>query len=639
MDDISFFESFEYSHRGGIWADASRHERSSGLYPSASPDENTEEVQSSVSAPTLDTSTSIDREPEPLGMERSHSAPIDSRVEDENSQDLLTTSTLPRAQTVTGTSAPSNTSARRRTWFSTQSDDTASAKTDGEATSDPIERGRTSEIHRHLSSGSTGTITKPDNDGTQPASEDEGIDVTATKRSVSQHSHTSSLSPPSQGTTTPPPSEPSTSTSQQDSLFAGFRSKSPGLSTQQKPSSSPTNNFFQTLKSRDKQAISNTAKEAIRKWGVGWGSLKKEQPLGTSDDGASDNESQREAEDKVHKPKPSYAEVRAAVEQRRGALNSDNLLRPDSVPSKPVAIAKAPHKERTASFSSSVHSQQDSISPSSSARSDDPITDNLPQARSVSPGPSVLSPPKLPPRVRSVSHHSQNGAETVMPPASDEDELPARVIQAQPSAPKAMTIPGIHAKHRGEVMSMGYAPPPPPSEPRKPSAIPSVYRLWKSSSNQSSGESQPETQSGFAGTDQDGPTAPGPSSDIPTPTPGPALPPRPAPPQLVPPPLPPRSTSTNAVQVTSEPPRHPPEVGKTSPPASASLQRIVSREGKRNSLDMSTRSGSPGRPAVAIDEQTDSMDDPPTNDAPEVTETVPKPTPPALPPRRSQVAK
>ena len=576
-------------------------------------------------------------------MERSNSAPVESQVEDETAKDL----TLPRAQTVSGTSASTLTSPRRRTWFggASQNDEASISRSDSEESPDLTQRGRPTEILRRVSSNGTTTPQPSTIETPHPPSDDTAS--VSNRRSTSQHSQASSS--PSHDSTSPPTSEPSSSLGQQDSLFSGFRSKSPGQPLQKDPSASPTSNFFQTLKSRDKQAISNTAKEAIRKWGVSWGGLKKgnNQPA-NSEDGVSDSESLRDAEGNSSKHRSSYAEVRAAVEQRRTGTHADGLLRPDYTPSEPVAIPGSSEKRRSISPSLSTRSQHDTPPPSLSPLPDAHTTDHLSQPRSISPGPSTLSPPQLPPRTRTMSHHSQTGAETVIAPIVDEDEHPAHVIQAQPSAPKAMTIPGIHAKHRGEVMSMGYAPPPPPSEPRKPTAIPNMYRLWKSPSNQpSTTQSEPETQTGFSGTDQDLPSSnPTAASSSSTSMPGPALPPRP-----VPPPLPPRSVSINAVQNISEPPRHPPEINKTSPPATATLQSIASRdENKRNSQEFLKLSSSPSRasmfkgngcPPVATEENENGQDTPALIDV-DTTHTpvdvVTKPTPPALPPRRPQVA-
>lgn len=457
----------------------------------------------------------------------------------------------------------------------------------------------------------------------------------ASSNTRSSSSHSRSSSPPRE----PSRNEPSSSSVQSDSLLAGFRSKSPGQSSRT-PVTSPTSNFFQTLKSRDKQAISNTAKEAMRKWGVNWGGLKKDAPANSEE--PVDGEAQKQSDSKTHKPRPSYAEVRAAVAQRKGG-NAETLL----VPSEPVTIPHTPEgKRRTTSISSlqgqggtSGRSVGDTSSPSTSPRPDTLTAEAQTQPRSISPSSSPQ-----PPRKRTTSHHSQFSGEGTAS-LSDEDEHPAQPIQTQPPAPKAMTIPGIHASHRGEVMSMGYAPPPAPSTGQKLApSIQTVYRLWKSPTGTGEqdalSESGPHTQSGFTGRDQD---------DVPSSSTAPSrgdASSSPALPQLarpVPPPLPPRSQSTHAVQLLSEPPKHPPELDRSSPPASATLQSIVSRDdSKRASLEpVPSPSSSPGRPVRSENDERGAQEQPsvtvgnPSADDQMTPDNASKPKPPALPPRRT----
>lgn len=74
--------------------------------------------------------------------------------------------------------------------------------------------------------------------------------------------------------------------------------------------------FLSTLKSKaaDKQALSNSAKETMRKWGVNWGGLRKESSGG---DELPDHGSTRSEGSQGQKSRASYAEVRAAVAERK----------------------------------------------------------------------------------------------------------------------------------------------------------------------------------------------------------------------------------------------------------------------------------------------------------------------------------
>jgi hypothetical protein len=646
MDDIAFFESSKYQHRGGIWADASRQEHSSDLFPT--PPDTPEDDHLPSSAPVSDAPTPLATDLEPVEMHRSQSAPLEAQPNaDSVAESLATSIPVSRATTVSTSSGSSNTSSRRRTWFGSPSDESSmpSGPTNNQELPEAIERGRTGapdSVGNRRSSSTPNTAPNSLRPDTQGLSEDvDSSDAhppaSSARRSSSQHSSsTSSHEAPSQDTPTP-----GTSTSPAESLLAGFRSKSPGqsVSTSSKNlPASPTAKFFQTLKTRDKQAISNSAKEAMRKWGVNWGGLKKDNQ--TSGDEAADGEMRaRQNEPNIHRPRPSYAEVRAAVEQRRTTNNEGGLfLASGSEPSEPVDIPYR-GKGRTTSMSSfsgpgstSGQSVGDMSSASTSPRPDRLTPESSSRPRSTSPSLTALGV-----RQRTTSHHSQSGTDAPV----EEDEQPARPIYTQPPAPKAMTIPGIHASHRGEVMSMGYAPPQPlPSEPKKAPAIQSVYRLWKNPGAQHATQSDPQVQSDSTGQEQDtGVSLAGPTMQTPTPTP-PARP--------VPPPLPPRSNSTHAVQLLSEPPLHPPEL-TSSPPASAALQSIVSKDRtRRESLEKSAlpASSTSGRPVPPIPTNTDSNT---TNDSAAPPPTPPrtpgagdgnvsKPKPPALPPRRTPAA-
>ena len=447
MDDISFFDSGLYERRGGIWSDAARKPpRPKAGVPI--PDE----VQSVASAPLPDTGVS--------SFPAEYIAPLLSKSMDDFAPAALPSTTtadksLP-VPTVPQESSDSShirdssrNSARRRTWFSSVAvDDSiilpssnlaadANPLEDLETRGRPIENGESLSFSRSTSysSNSEGTrIVTPerseDEHKTQPPT------YSSSRRSSSQHSvkgssneDTSSL----QARSTP------TTPSRNSDGYQIGRSPSP-------PS------FFSSLKSKaaDKQAISNTAKEAMRKWGVNWtGFVKK--------DVASEESSRNDSpprlgplEDNVgHKARASYAEVRAAVAERKERERMVHVddgsatLQPSS-PDNPV---------RTRTLSNSVFINESGLS-----------APRLSSKRSMSPMGRELDAQELP---------------------VTEEAVKTPPIHVQPQA-KTMSIPGIHASHRGEVQSMGYVAPQVQLTPAGPSenvvknpTIQSVYRLWK----------------------------------------------------------------------------------------------------------------------------------------------------------------
>ncbi|GJE86263.1 hypothetical protein PsYK624_023430 [Phanerochaete sordida] len=636
MDDIAFFESSKYKHRGGIWADASRNERESFTTSSDSQ----EEEKQTPSTPASDPATPRTPDVDLLDLQRSNSVPVESHVNGGTAPDTLPPGLTSRATTISTSSVSSAASAaKRRTWFGNNRDEGATAS--GQASNPDFaepERGRTNAPDAAVNRRSNSTPhaspaeASPRLDAADNQSESDETEAQGpSRRSSSRHS---SKSAPSQDTD-PDGSFGGPSTSPAESLLSGLRSKSPSVSTKTFPGS-PTSNFFQTLKTRDKQAISNSAKEAMRKWGVNWGSLKKDTQT-TSGDEAVDGDMQRQPA-RTTQGRPSYAEVRAAVEQRWASHGGEGSLPPVNEPSEPMDIPGRAHDGVPSTSTSSTAGSSGQSVGNASTSSDSPQSDRLmpdPVVRTRSTSPSLAAPPT---RQRTVSNHSHSDNDAALNAPLDEDEHPARPIYTQPPAPKTMTIPGIHASHRGEVMSMGYvAPPPPQPEQKKGAAIQSVYRLWKGPQPSQSQSPQLEGQAPLA--EPEG-SAQQPAESAPSVLPAPPSTP---PARPVPPPLPPRSNSTNAVSLLSEPPPHPPELGNNSPPASAALQSIVSKDRtRRASLDPPVPPPLPARRPPASDNGSGASS--PALSAPSVPgspalagdgSAPPKPKPPALPPRRA----
>ncbi|KAH9949366.1 hypothetical protein B0H21DRAFT_728623 [Amylocystis lapponica] len=629
MDDISFFESSQYLHRGGIWADASRREAPSSSFSTAPPPP-MEDNRSTLSAPV----------PEVSGATSDTELPAIQRSQSEEPQTearslLASPEGDPvRSSTTTALTTPPSSTVSQ---LGNASDNSVANEASGVETD--ISRGRPSDMDSTITRRSSSTPSSGVgmfNDDTPRAEGGDFLSPTpdTMRRSSSQHSRSSS----SREASVPASSDDESSSTGPESNSVTFRSKSPqqngtGRATPTSPS------FLQTLKSRagDKQALSNSAKEAMRKWGVNWGSLRRESggspgggnsasgggSLGASaateeifDAGNVDQ--QRQPESRTHRVRPSYAEVRAAVEQRRASDRSPSLGT-DPQQSDPIPIPSSTKGKERARSISSLQGQGDAgLSPYSGGANLSPSTSPRPNADATGASPDLRA-------VSSPSMLQRTDSQRSNPDGSDESEQPHRPIHTKPPQAISMTIPGIHASHRGEVMSMGYAPPAPPPAPaeQKKPVIQSVYRLWKapnSSVSPSHGtEMPPQTQAGLVRTDQDGVSPPDTQSDAPPPS------------RPIPPALPPRKNSTHALlskpEVTSV---RLPDVESDAMPASAALQSIVSKDrNKRASLE---------RPAG-----TRTSASPPRLDGEEPTITSPSPAapfpkPPALPPRRAPIA-
>jgi len=446
MDDISFFGSSDYSHRGGIWADAARRERQSQTVD-VTPDPNAHLPQVQIETasevlsttlvspppPTQDPNISAFEVEEKRDQNQEHAS--NSQQKDENFE-----SPSPPRSTTSAVSQPrpaSFAATRRRSWFLPMRGEDPHAESEPILlhADDVLGRGRPEEIIHDHSSGSRSASTHSDT----------GLDPNA------------ALSEPSSLPKTPPPlprrKEPPQQQSETEETVPA-PSRSPrslfgrvGTSASTNSNGLATSSLFSTLKARaaDKEGLKDTAKEAVKKWSANWAGLKKgstDGPGPGTDDGQVKGS--------------SYAEIRRNVEERHkttttaGHPTGTNETPGDQASPSPRTLGgpgkpSIPGTFSTGQSTSSTDSVNDSASQDAPADRDD-------------------------------SSRDREAETDVAPPAP----VP-HPIYTQPSAPKMMMIPGIHASHRGEVQSMGYvAPIPEPAEPKiKAPAIQNVYRLWK----------------------------------------------------------------------------------------------------------------------------------------------------------------
>ena len=635
MDDIAFFDSQCYQHRGGIWQDASRHERQPSLIPEEKPDE-THSTHSTHSTPVPD-GPSTTLTDEPLSQPRSQSV-------EEISADISSHSPPAPGAPISDVPAqelplPPPINNRRRSWFSSvRSENRASLVAqdyyvDVDAESDD-RRGRTPESgEAGASSRSHSTPHRADtplpetpgqekedpNFNTNPSPQPSLRSSSRRSSRSSKSEHVKSKSIDSTSDTTP---------------------STPNKDPSNKSTPSSPNSFLSTLKSRaagDKQALSNTAKEAMRKWGVNWANLRKDTSnKASSSDGGSDHGSigsligSRLLSDShgsaAHKTRASYAEVRAAVEERKGrdqnTRNNDGDLSrsPSPVPAL-EGSAIEPGEEVGGKPSVTVPQTSASLS------TPEPIVVSYSSASSS----GHLSVGETSSVSRKSSPTSLVPAELDVPDIPESAHPPIHVVQ--PRA-KTMTIPGIHASHRGEIMSMGYnAPLPQTAAPEGKSSIQSVYRLWKSpppsgqDQLQQQQRSQPLMHQSERNADErnkDFALGRGPS------------PPPPVPPRPVPPPLPPRSIPT-AVSTPPVGPSAKSEAAVSSPSASQALKSIATKdERKRASLENGTIVSLPpgGTDIEPLVTAGSSDPDRPLAKTPSMSRSTASPDPSLVPPRR-----
>ncbi|KAK7058634.1 hypothetical protein VNI00_002270 [Paramarasmius palmivorus] len=462
MDDISFFESAGHEHRGGIWADSARKERATPMRTTASSDsENAPHPELVATSDEHATNTDINGDVPP-------SVPL-TKAQTISEVPIRTTSEAPTV--ATSVSTPSSTPDdslgalnKRKTWFSSVRGLDINAIPE-QSTSDETERGRTldsdkSQPRSQSTPGNAEIVVEEPSHYSEPHEETKD---NSSRRSSSRHSAIRDSD------------TNATSTSDDDNSATLYpRPPTPGSRTNSIPNtpSSPSS-FLSAFKktTADKQALSNQARETMKKWGVNvnWGNLRKDSGA-SSNGGASDelpdhgsigSGLSRTATDSstnstgsfAQKARASYAEVRAAVAERRGRQQGPEYLSSTSN-SIPIHSSPSPSPSPSTSPSNRKISNPNEALTSKARRLSSATSSSWNSDRD---GPSLAPMARTPTQ----NSHTDDAYRAISPP----------IHSVQPQA-KTMTIPGIHASHRGEVMSMGYVAPQPQPSPGIPSSSP-----------------------------------------------------------------------------------------------------------------------------------------------------------------------
>lgn len=588
MDDIGFFDSLPYSHRGGIWPEAAR---------------KTSERDDTAS-------DAGDRPPSSLsGLEAaSKSEPALSPGLELSAQDVLDSSET--EGTYSDALDSHKPQARRRTWFTTVSKGTNPADlaaAESLPTSPP--RGRFTESEPALQPPATRSRSNPSR-GLEPSADT--YRAGASSSYESNRNLTSSMS--GRSATASPPLPPKDYqpflTADDASSVASLGETAPMSPSLSRTSSARSTNshstptspsFFSTLKSRsggaDRATLGNQAKEAMRKLTVNWNSLKRNSQEGS-------NVRDTSFEDNWDAGVPG-SRASAAAPGVREARTDSQLLDGNEAERTPIATPGFPQAEPSAEAipipdMGKSKARTLSIGSASSLAGSIGASSSPGSSRDSASG-STSMKSAAPPVISRNTSGASSGPQAGDLPA---DVLAPAPIRTQPNQAKTMMIPGIHASHKGEVMSMGYvAPSPsPPTLENKMKASPaiqSVYKLWKNPANGANGASTSDSESAVP---LNGHAESAPSLETSTPssqnTPAPQFT-RPAPP-----PLPPR---TQTAKRAPYPEQTLSEDTVTPSAASEALKSIATKDAQLSQLD--------SRPPL---QQAQALDDPVETVAPSI---------------------
>jgi len=535
MDDIAFFETSSYSHRGGIYADAVRKPASEAEEQlPAREDEAAKTGDQLLEADAVNATAEVkDHPPIPTSVSDDR---LTASIPSTNITPQPDTSPALHAATVdlpAQSSSPPKSHAKRKSWFpsagptnenvtveppaplrldhltSATEPGTPRGRTPESAAKDPPKR-RTSAPPSEDSLEGVG----PNEVGTVPPRREWTL---GRDRGIQGHggSFSGDWSPGGAGSAT---MGANTSTGGgTSSLFHATKR----VGTKDSADTSASRASSGTVTST-KQDLSTTAKETMRKWGAQWVGLKKEFQEARSEGkdlrtsgmaawmAAQQQASQVSSSTSLPSsplpplstnPRPStpktFEEVRKAANERRLREERERVVsdvvrsQPFTVPHSPtdksrrresagpVLLNETTSSRRSGSISSvfgfggSTHSTE-GVSPSTSpppgakfvqptAKPITTVSTDPPEMKSILSGPALETPigsqlstaaskpapsTSLPPPDTPLAHRLSAGPS------------PTPIVAKQPSYGASMTIPGIHAKHKGEVMAIGFSPPP-----------------------------------------------------------------------------------------------------------------------------------------------------------------------------------